>query len=382
MNKYPWIKFALDTRRFGYDFWFRLGECVSKCEHIRRVPLMPEVAGRLHAVYLAKGVHATTAIEGNTLTEAHVQEAIEGRLKVEDSRKYLQQEVENVLSACNDIAAAIQVGGFGDITPGVLCELNGKILRDVPCEEGVEAGKFRKYRVGVGRYRGPAGEDVGELVGDFCEWINRMRIGKDEGIDAVGFSVIKAIVAHLYIAWIHPFGDGNGRTARLVEFAILLNAGVPSPAAHLLSNHYNATRSEYYRQLDATSKSGGDISEFFKYAINGFHDGLTGVIEFLIRQVQVVSWEHYVFEYFRGLPAKDSHRRQRSVVIALSREGEPVSKERLEELTAKIYLDAKKTKNTFTRDINVLVKTGLVREEGGMYRADMSAVIERLPFSR
>jgi hypothetical protein len=75
-------------------------------------------------------------------------------------------------------------------------------------------------------------------------------------MDAV-YAILKAMVAHLYLAWTHPFGDGNGRTARLIEFHILLSAGVPSPAAHLFSNHYNQTRAEYYRQLDRASKSGG-----------------------------------------------------------------------------------------------------------------------------
>ncbi|MBW2661693.1 MAG: Fic family protein, partial [Deltaproteobacteria bacterium] len=36
----------------------------------------------------------------------------------------------------------------------------------------------------------------------------------------------------------HPFGDGNGRTARLLEFEALLSSGVPAPSSQLLSNHY------------------------------------------------------------------------------------------------------------------------------------------------
>lgn len=354
---------------------------MSKCRHIRRVPLLPEVAERLHLVYLAKGVHATTAIEGNTLSEQQVMAAIEGKLKVEDSRKYLQQEVENVLSACNDIAKGLSVGDYREITPELLCELNGKVLKDVPCDEDVVRGELRRHRVGVGPYRAPAAKDVGELVDEFCKWINGINAESVASVDAVGLSIVKAVLAHLYIAWIHPFGDGNGRTARLVEFAILLSAGVPSPAAHLLSNHYNATRSEYYRQLDRTSKSGGDIRAFFEYAVNGLYDGLLGVIDFIVGQMQFISWEHYVFEYYRKLPAKDAHKRQRNVVLALSREVEAISKERLEELTAKIYLDAKKTKNTFTRDLNAILQSGLVVEENGLYRPDMGAILERLPFS-
>ena len=57
------------------------------------------------------------------------------------------------------------------------------------------------------------------------------------------------------------------------------------------------------------------------------------------------------------------------------------SKDKLEELTAKIYLDAKKTKNTFTRDLNLILKTGLVVEEDGLYKADLYPIVKRLPFS-
>lgn len=49
-----------------------LGEAASKCEHIAGVPLRPSVAQELHRLYLAKGALATTAIEGNTLTENEV----------------------------------------------------------------------------------------------------------------------------------------------------------------------------------------------------------------------------------------------------------------------------------------------------------------------
>ncbi len=60
-------------------------------------------------------------------------------------------------------------------------------------------------------------------------------------------AALSAILAHLYIAWIHPFGNGNGRLARLIEVQILSESGVvPLVATNLLSDHYNKTRSAYY----------------------------------------------------------------------------------------------------------------------------------------
>ena len=96
--------------------------------------------------------------------------------------------------------------------------------------------------------------------------------------------LVQAAIAHAQFETIHPFADGNGRTARLVEFHLLLETGIPSPAAHLLSNHYNQTRSEYYRQLDSTSKSGGDILPFIQYAVQGFVDGLRSQLEYVWEQ--------------------------------------------------------------------------------------------------
>ncbi|CED92167.1 Fido domain [Actinomyces succiniciruminis] len=63
---------------------------------------------------------------------------------------------------------------------------------------------------------------------------------------------ILATLAHLHLTWIHPFGDGNGRMSRLLEFELLIRAGVPVPAAHLLSDHYNKTRDMYYSILEQT----------------------------------------------------------------------------------------------------------------------------------
>ncbi len=71
-GSHPFISFHLDLRRAGPELWLLLGEAQSKCDHISGIPLRPSVAHALHSLYLVKGVQATTAIEGNTLTESEV----------------------------------------------------------------------------------------------------------------------------------------------------------------------------------------------------------------------------------------------------------------------------------------------------------------------
>jgi len=66
----------------------------------------------MHQLYLAKGALATTAIEGNTLSESEVLRVLTGELKLPPSREYLKQEIDNVAEAFNKIYRQIQEGFF------------------------------------------------------------------------------------------------------------------------------------------------------------------------------------------------------------------------------------------------------------------------------
>ena len=109
---HAWISYRCDLGKAGAALWLALGEAASKCEHISRVPLRPATAQALHQLYLAKGAAATTAIEGNTLSEEEVLKAVEGRLVVPPSKQYLKQEVENIIAACNSIGQSSRGGIF------------------------------------------------------------------------------------------------------------------------------------------------------------------------------------------------------------------------------------------------------------------------------
>jgi len=158
--------------------------------------------------------------------------------------------VPNVIRALAGIESEVHANGRFVVSPEALKELNRKVLEGLELEDHIAPGEFRTQGILVGAvYRGAPAQDCEFLVQTMCDWLNGPDFRLDGQDHAQDFlhAVLRAVVAHVYIAWIHPFGDGNGRTARLVEFGILAAAGVPSVAAHLLSNHYNATRSRYYR---------------------------------------------------------------------------------------------------------------------------------------
>jgi len=383
LRTHPWIAFRLDLTKAPFRFWMDLGAVQSKIEHVANALLPPKTAQRFRSLYLAKGVHGTTAIEGNTLSEEEVRDRIEGRTKLPPSKAYLGKEIDNIVEACNRIAAEALAGGGSDLTAVGVRAFNEMVLQGLPLEDHVVPGQLRTYSVGVARYQGPPWEDCTYLVDRLCHWLNTEFQPPSDDL-ATAFAVLKAIMAHLYLAWIHPFGDGNGRTARLVEYQILLCGGVPDVAAHLLSNFYNQTRTEYYRQLSAASRSSGDVVPFLSYALRGLRDGLDEQIQVLRRDLRQVVWRDYVYETFRDVTRGDAAHRRRLLALVLASADPPlvhVSKVRL--LTPEIaQLYANKTPKTLSRDLNELQRMELVIRQGREVRANLPILSHFLPGRR
>ncbi len=378
LETHPWISFRLDLSRAPADLWVVLGECQSKCEHLAGVPLQPERADEFYQIYLAKGVQATTAIEGNTLSEEQVRQQIRGELHLPPSRQYLQQEVRNVVEACNQIVREV-AASQAHVAPERIKRFNALVLEGLDLGPDVKPGRVSDHMVGVGRYRGCPRQDCDYLLDRLCQWLDGDDFRPFGQVNSVGIALLKAVMAHLYIAWIHPFADGNGRTARLLEFQVLFTSGVPAPAAHLLSNFYNQTRTEYYRQLDRASGSGGNVLPFLHYAAMGFRDGLREQIDRVRDQQWDTMWANYVYDRFRG---KDSEacRRQRNLVLDLSEHGRAVPLAGLRQVSPRMAEDyAGKTARTLTRDVNALLAMDLIVRTSEGYRARRERILAWLP---
>jgi len=359
------------------------GEARSKSQHLAGAPLEPEVASEMLLVTLIKGAQATTAIEGNTLTEAQVAGLIDGTFKAPPSRAYQEREVRNVIKALQQIADQVEAGEYPRLTRELICDYNRQVLDGLEDELDDKAvpGVIRTHSVVVGNYRGAPAEDCPALLDRLCAWLEGTDFKHENPEIDFALMLARAVLAHLYIAWIHPFGDGNGRTARLVEFLILARSGqVPLTAAHLLSNHYNLTRDRYYRELDRSSRAGGDIRSFVAYAIEGFVDGIRTQIDAVRQQQLRVAWINFVHDTMSAFPTSKANDRQRELVLALPAATD-VPKSELAGLTptvARLYAHA--GPRTLARDLTRLEEAGLVTAVSrNRYRARVDRIEAFLP---
>ncbi len=96
---------------------------------------------------------------------------------------------------------------------------------------------------------------------EFVAWFNGGEAAEWDGI-------IRAAVAHFYVASIHPFGDGNGRAARGAESFMLYRAGIDAFGFYSLANFYYQHRGAYVDGLTAARfHSDGDLTEFVLFTL-------------------------------------------------------------------------------------------------------------------
>lgn len=381
---HPWLTFELDlSGRWSVpiSLWLLAGEAVSKCHHLAGVALSPSAAQELMKVYLAKGALATTAIEGNTLSEAEARKRVDGIKDLPPSKAYLGVEIDNIIKASNAVLLECKRGETPVLDGALIKRFNASVLAGLEVDQDVHPGELRQHSVGVADYRGAPAVECAELLERLCHWLQKdwvigladYPIEDHKRFDAI----LKAIVAHIYIAWIHPFGDGNGRTARLLEFFILATCGVPFPAAQLLSNHYNETRSDYYRQLSAASKSGGNIIPFIVYALRGFVDQLRSQIAVVREEQLKLFWRDYVH---RQLGDSETARRRRYLVDDLTKLPEGAVRAGLPEVSVRVLKHyVGKGDRTLLRDITELERLHLLRREGERYFANRDVVRAYMP---
>jgi Fic family protein len=376
-----WITFAVDLKQMAASFWMELGEARSKCDHLTRVPMPPEYARELHRINLVRGVQATTAIEGNTLTEDEIALIFDHHAKPMSSN-YREREVQNVLGAYNDVTDRLKLGDVPRLTPQLIKTFNQQVLDGLDLEDAIRPGHIRNHNVVVGPYKGPDADQCESLLSQMCDWLNGPSFAS-EGPLRIPIAIIRASLAHLYLAWIHPFGDGNGRTARLCEFLVLVTSGVPTSAAHLISNHCNKTRDQYYAELRYASESGGDVKRFLTYCAEGFVNGLREQLEWVYDRQLRLAWREYVGQ---KVPGRDPDVRARRTLVAETMFDKDVTKESIVSLSpelARMYAitGARSGSRTIRKDVDELIEAGLLLQTKNGVRAKTEALLPLFPLA-
>ena len=377
LSDFPHLRFR-KCWSLNMDIMYFMGKCEELVKVMSESPILPEHYQKLKEVSLKKGAQATTAIEGNTLSDLEIDNIFKG-IAIAPSKEYQAREVMNILNAFNFLVEDVIISNKTYlITPDLIKYYHTLIGKDLGEDFQASPGHFARTNRVVGNYKCPDHNIIEELIKEFCDWLKaEFRYpGKNDFIN----TFLQAVVTHIYFEWIHPFDDGNGRTGRLLEFFILLRGGVPDIATHILSNYYNDTRNEYYRQI-SKAKENRDLTEFIKYALKGFYEGLEITLSTLFISQKKVVWQKYIFDKFSVFSgAKKIKERRRALLMNVELDTKFTSHQILD-LHPKITKEFVNVQlQTIQRDLKELVNEGLLMKiQDDIYKANDRLLSGYLP---
>jgi len=209
----------------------------ERLEQLR--PLSEKLLTNLEHYYDIELTYTSNAIEGNTLSPVETMLVIEKGLTV--GGKPLKDHLE-ALDHYDAIRYVRELGRQAyPLTEGDVRNLHKLVMqRSAPEIAGRYADLPRYVRTETGRHSFPSPAEIPALMGDFVAWL-RMAPDTPE----------TAFTAHRRLVDIHPFNDGNGRTARLLMNLILIRGGYPPVAVR------PEDRLRYIRSLQVEQAGGG-----------------------------------------------------------------------------------------------------------------------------
>ena len=196
-----------------------------------------------------RSIHASLAIENNTLTLDQVTSVIAGKRVLGPQREI--QEVKNAFAAY-EAMPSWKPSALKDLLAAHRLMLEGLVD---------EAGKFRTRSVGIAKgkrivHLAPPADRVPGLMKDLLGWLKRT--------DA--HPLIAGCVFHYELEFIHPFADGNGRIGRLWQ-TLILSQWNPLFAFLPVETVIRDQQAEYYRILAACDKAGNSTA-FIEYLLS------------------------------------------------------------------------------------------------------------------
>lgn len=219
-----------------------LDDLDQRCRLFNNLPIDPTHEEWLRQRAWIRTIHGTTRIEGNTLSDIEV----EGLLAGEGAAGISQKEAREIIGTREALSLADRLAAE-QVVPdeSVVREIHKRVLwNQSPL---LTPGEYRKgdNRVvdasGNSIFSTPPSGDVPELMRGFGSWLGEAS-GKHP-------APVVAALAHLELVAIHPFNDGNGRTARAVSRLILVRAGYALNGLVSLDAQLDLDRPAYFAAI-------------------------------------------------------------------------------------------------------------------------------------
>lgn len=291
-----------DLKLLEPTFDSTLTDLIIELDHLRKKQLggstHPKVFFQLKHIFHTLESIGSARIEGNNTTIAEYIETKLSDIKVVSPSIREIQNIEKAMAFIEENVSDFPINRL------FLSEMHKKIvdgLQPPPDGEGdATPGDYRKInlRINKSTHKPPEWFAVEDYMNELLEFVN-----KD---DSPKYDLLKTAIAHHRFVWIHPFGNGNGRTVRLFTYAMLVKAGfnvnvgrIINPTAVFCSN-----RNDYYNFLSEADKGTDEgLTAWIEYVLKGLKDEIEKIdklsdYNFLRKEILLPSINHSVERKF------------------------------------------------------------------------------------
>lgn len=285
--------------------------------------------------------HHTTHIEGTQLTLKESEQIWQGQ-HLADVNPDDEKELLNYRDAFELVSS--YVGDGQPITEGLIREIHKRLVQGVRGDSATP-GLYRKIQNYVANsktkeviYTPPPVYEISNMMQVLVDWLN-----EEETIHPVLVSGI----AQFHLVHIHPFLDGNGRTARLLSTLCLYQKGYDFKKLFTISEYYDRNRTDYYKAIQSVRENDMDMTRWLEY----FSEGLA----VQLREIKSLGKQAIT----QSLLAKEYHlsERQKLAVEHMATEG-GLSIQQFENMCPDV------TRRTLQREVKDLIDKGLVESSG------------------
>ncbi|QOY37167.1 Fic family protein [Anaerobacillus isosaccharinicus] len=273
----------------GKNFWFLippfLEEIIHDIDFIAKDKIdelvTKEIRNNLVEESIIDEAFHSSVIEGAFSTKKRTKELINKKNPKNKSEKMILNNHNGLMFILENL--------HQDLNEDIFITLH-KIISEGTLEEGDLSEKYRDDYVYVWAdnavktepiYVAPPHTEVQAMMNDLFNFINSNK--------PFIHPIVKACIIHFYIAYVHPFFDGNGRVARAFSYMYLLKNKYEFFKFFSISNVVNKKRNKYYKAIKDTEDYDSDLSYFLISYIEMTKDSIYEVIEQLMKELNHAS---------------------------------------------------------------------------------------------
>jgi Fic family protein len=271
-----------------------LVDAKSALNSLTTTPYQREWVQELQKIQLKMEVAGTSRIEGAEFTEGELDAALKPNATADELFTRSQRQAKSAVETYRWIS---HLPNDFPITSDLIRDVHRSIVvgcDDDHCPPGTLRRLDENVTFGVPRHRGcEGGHACQEALDQLVKALHREYQEHDP--------LIRALALHYHFAAMHPFLDGNGRTARALEALLLQRCGLKDTVFIAMSNYYYDEKSRYLQTLSSVEAPSHDLTEFLIFGLQGIARQCERLFREIKKHMQRALFRNMMYDLFNRL---------------------------------------------------------------------------------